>query len=173
MTGQVNQTWTLKGNEHLSGGNIDFEHIEVAQVVAGNASIDAGSTSVSGTDAFTVFGSGAVNAQGINFFSVNSVTLDTTDTVTDNNTGTYAYELESNSAMNVAGIGFNSGAYGNFNWGAGDTLALSGSHTIATNTLIDAKSTQLLGSAHDRYLYGDGQQCAGLYIGQSKPGQIR
>jgi hypothetical protein len=49
--------------------------------------------------------------------------------------------------MNVAGISFNSGAYGNFNWGAGDTLALSDNHNIATNTLIDAKNAQLLGSA--------------------------
>jgi hypothetical protein len=75
------------------------------------------------------------------------VILDATDTVTDDDASIYAYELSSNSAMNVAGISFNSGAHGNFNWGAGDTLALSDSHTIATDTLIDAKSAQLLGSA--------------------------
>ncbi|WP_153810628.1 hypothetical protein, partial [Paraglaciecola psychrophila] len=144
VMGQVNQTWTLKGNEHLSDGNIDFEHIEVAQVVSGNASIDAGNTSGSGTDAFTVFGSGAVNAQGINFFSVNSVTLDTTDTVTDDNTGTYAYELESDSAMTVLGISFSSGAFGNFNWGTNDTLALADGHTVSGT--VAASGAQLLGS---------------------------
>ena len=62
VTRQVHRTRTLKGNEDLSDGNIDFEHIEVEQVVAGNASIDSCSKYVSGTEAFTVLVGGSVSS---------------------------------------------------------------------------------------------------------------
>ncbi|WP_370981178.1 filamentous hemagglutinin N-terminal domain-containing protein [Agaribacterium sp. ZY112] len=149
VVGLADQSWLLTdntGNFQAGVGGITLAGIEQASVASGTASI---TTSSGDVDAFVIFGSNSVTANGIDFTTVSAVTLDSTDTVVDDGVG-YNYELVSSSAVNVGNIAFTSGDIDNFSWAAGDTLALASGHSFtASSDDIDANGATLTGTTSD------------------------
>ena len=138
VTGDSN--WSLTGNKAVSDGHIDFTNVDLV-VATGTQSVVSDQDAV--IENFEITASQSVSVAGIGFSGITEIQASANDVLTD--VGSFNYILFSSNSVNVADIDFSGFDIAQFDWGALDTLGISGDHLLDGQS-FDANGALLVGS---------------------------